>query len=245
MLLLGAVLGAVVGLAYSWLRPPLYEATAAMNVQIQYGNTANLALVVEDRVLSTVAQLIVSDSTLDTVLDRLPDELRDSRGWDSAASLRTSLRLDRLLSRWELIVMDSDPAVAAAVAGEWSEAAIGALEDAQAHAWRAAALLDGRFDVSCSHVEQPDSAGVTNWVCSASGLGLPSEALTGELQSEIALSRGVLPSLTYTKLEDPTPPPEPVLWARGTLVGVGAAIGLLLALGVVLMGDALIRDRLR
>jgi capsular polysaccharide biosynthesis protein len=65
VVLLGAVIGAVFGSAFSLLVPPHYEAVAAFAVSIEYGRTKPLELVVEDRVLDRVWQLVHAPDILE------------------------------------------------------------------------------------------------------------------------------------------------------------------------------------
>ncbi len=229
-LILSGLAGGAVGLAISFVRPPVFEARAVVGVSIQYGVTEPLELIVEDRALNRVEALMEADDTLQATLAALPQGVKAPRGWKTAADFRDSTRVDRKLSEWHLVVIDRDPAVAAQAAQVWAETAIQAVRQAQSHAWRAIGLMSGPIAVDCERLPTPapdtDAEGLR---CKAVPLDLPPEVLDGRLQQELALSRGILPTIVVELLQEPVRPTEPVLWARGWLVLGGALAGLTLA----------------
>jgi len=184
---------------------------------------------VEDRTLGRVVALISSDETLSVVLDRIPQEIRDMRGWVRTADLRSSFRLDRRLEDWWLAVIDPDPRIAMEVAQIWAEVSIEELDEAVQHAWRAIALMSGPFDIECELVKVEVEGQVsTLWQCQVVPFELDPVTLDGTLQTEIALSRGVLPNIAYELLQAARPPEKPVLWGRGSLVLGGSLAGLII-----------------
>lgn len=232
-LVVAGMLGGVVGLAASLLLKPVYQSEAVLGVNINYGITESLELVVEDRVLGRVAAVVEGDATLTGLLAELPEDLPQRRGWAQPADIRPHLRLDRRLGEWALVGIDEDSATAAQLAQAWASAAIGQLDEAMQHAWRAAALMSTPFDVKCEPVP---AGGVTTWNCVVTEAELDPEALAGELESEAALSRGIPPVVSYELLRSAQLPTSPVIWGRGPLILAGAAIGLVLALIYVVVG---------
>jgi uncharacterized protein involved in exopolysaccharide biosynthesis len=133
-ILLGVGLaGAVAGFAISLFRPPVYEARATMGVTINYALSQPLELVVEDRVYDRVSSIMLEDATMQLLINDLPAEMREPRGWALPADLRDSLRVDRKLSEWDLTVDDPDPQVAAEVANLWADTSLDILGDALDH----------------------------------------------------------------------------------------------------------------
>lgn len=230
------LLGALAGFIFSLFRPPRYQAQAVLGVSINYGVTAPLELMVEDRTLNRVDGLLIADSTLSHVIDEIPADIRQTRGWSIPADLRKDFRLEpRLAERW-LTVTDHDPNVAAQAAQKWAEVSLDILDEAVEHAWRAAALMSGPFDIDCSTQELDGNSGGRNiWGCMLVTSELDPEALEGALQTEIVNSRGILPNISYELLRAAVPPEKPVLWGRGSLVFAGAFAGLILGLGLCLI----------
>jgi uncharacterized protein involved in exopolysaccharide biosynthesis len=229
------VVGAVIGLAFSATHPPRYEAKAVLGVSISYAITESLELVVEDRALNRASGIIQSDGVLSQVLEAVPASVRQAQGWQGPSDLRKSLRLDPRLAQWELVAIDEDPTLAAMVSQLWAEAAIDALDEAARHAWRAAALIGEKLDLNCNRVEVLQNATpVPLWDCSVEPPLTDPKAIEDGLVQETALSRGVVPDLTYELLQAAEPPAEPVLWSRGPLVLAGALMGVILGGAVAL-----------
>lgn len=220
--------GAAIGFGISLLRPPVYEARATVGVVINYALTQPLQLVVEDRVYDRVAAIMLEDGIMDQVLDGLPLDLKEARGWTEPADVRDSLRVDRKLSEWDLTVLDQDAQVATNVANVWMEASLDTLGEALGHAWRAAELV-----VAASSAEDftPGEINVNwwgepIWECQIVPIGIDQNALSGEIQEQLRLSRGLFPSLVIEPMQRAAPPESPVLWSRGTLILTGGLIGM-------------------
>lgn len=236
LIVLLGVAGGLAGMLFSTTHSPVFEASAALGMDIAYGSTQRLELVVEDRVMGRVSALIESDQVMSRVLAALPADLRSSRGWSTPADLRVQTRIEKRLGTWLLTVDDRDPGVAAQVANVWITQAIAELDTAVTHAWKAVGLQSGPFIVDCVQVqsETSDVPGLdwAAWRCSVEPIHLTPEALNGQLQNELQLSQGVLPVIAYSLLQRASPPREPVLWGRGTLVLAGTLIGLLIGFSV-------------
>jgi hypothetical protein len=226
------LVGALVGFLFSLIHPPVFEAKAVLGVNIIYGVTEPLALVVEDRALSRVATLVLADTTMEDLLDEIPGEVRNARGWENPADLQKTVRLERRLAEWDLVVADHDPEVAAQVAQKWADVTLGAFNEAVDHAWRAVSLMrGGSFTIDCEE-EIENNQFTRIWQCAAYPLNTGAEDLDEELQMEIRLSRGVLPNLSYELLRRAIPSEEPVLWRRSWLLLAGAIAGI--AIGCLL-----------
>jgi hypothetical protein len=230
-----SLLGALLGLVVSYLRPSLYETQATLGININYGITEPLELVVEDRALYRVQAILESDDSLARVIEKLPESLISKKNLSTPTDLREMIRLDRRLSEWDLVAIDHDPQVAITIAQAWSEVAIAVLNESSEHAWRAVALMgDESFNVTCilasTTAEYPEQF---FWQCDVEPLDLDPEVLTGELQTEIALSRGMLPNISYELLKKPVLPSEPVIWARGPLILSGLISGMVVGFWLV------------
>jgi hypothetical protein len=222
-----ALLGALLGLLVSKLRPPIYEAEAILGMSINYGITEPLELVVEDRSLGRAEAFVLSNNVFEDIFSKIPEGTRAERDWITPLDLYQDIRLDRRLGEWGLVVKDEDPQVAADVSRLWAETTISHLDEAMQHAWRAAVLLGGEFDVECTYISGED---VTTevWQCQVLPLEFDPITLEGELQTEVELSHGILPILSYELLRYPVVPTKPAVWGRGELILGGALAGLLL-----------------
>lgn len=231
-----AMLGALVGLLMSWVQRPLYQAEAVLAVAINYGVTEPLELIVEDRAINRVLTFVKGDDVIHAVLDRLPNELRESRNWQDPPDLNAVIHLDQRLAEWGFIAIDPDPQVATQVAQTWAEVALEVLDEATIHAWRAAALMDEPFDVTCSLVDSPDPENPNRmWQCQVSTWEVDPEVLDGTFQTELIRSHGVLPNFSYELIRAADLPQNPVLWRRGLLIAAGGLAGLIAGVVVALV----------
>ncbi len=234
LIVLLGVAGGLAGMLFSIAHPPIFEASAVLGMNIAYGSTQRLELVVEDRVMGRVSALIESDQVMSRVLEALPADLRSSRGWSGPADLRAQTRIEKRLGTWLLTVDDRNPGTAAQVANAWVDEAIAGLDAAVAHAWKAVGLQSGPFTVNCiqTQPETPDVPGLdwAAWRCFVQPIHLTPEALSGQLRNELQLSQGVLPVIAYSLLQRAGPPSAPVLWGRGMLILAGTLIGVLIGL---------------
>lgn len=237
ILLAFGLLGAFMGFGVSDVRKPRYEAAAKMGINIQYGVIEPLELVVEDRAQNRVADVILSDSTLMQILDNVSQTVRQEQGWNDPADLRQSLRLDRGLASWGFVARNQDPVLAAQISNLWMDFSLAELERAQDHAWQAVALMgDEPFHLECDEyllTSEPTESYA--WRCDLDPITLDSEALSGELRTEIDLSRGILPVFSFEALNAAEVPQTPVLYGRGVLLLSGAFIGLFVGLWFLLI----------
>jgi hypothetical protein len=231
-----SLLGTLLGLFISYLCPPRYEAEATLAININYGITEPLELVVEDRALYRVQSILQADDSFARVFEKLPEWIVVERNLSTPTDLRTFFRLDRRLAEWDLVAIDHDPQVAMALAQAWSEVAIAVLNESSGHAWRAAALMgEEPFDVVCVLISATEgNSELAFWQCDVEPLDLDPEVLTGELQTEITLSRGMLPNISYELIRKPILPSKPVIWARGPLILSGFFLGMIISFWLVI-----------
>lgn len=244
ILLAAFLAGCLAGLLFSLVTPPIYQSTAAIAINIDYGRTQPLELIVEDRALDRVWQLLVSDETLLLTLERLQSSEGADEAWESLSALRSHVRLEQRLSRWELHGIHRDPRSAAAIANAWAATSLEQLQQAQMHAWNAVQLQGAPFLVQCFALYPAGVAPDALWECVASGPELTSEAVD-VLRAEVEASHGILPNLAYELTESAAVPEKPVLWSRGLLVLAGGIAGLAAAmiLSSKLMRPATISDQ--
>lgn len=233
LILIVTVLGGLAGYGLSFLRPPLYEAASALGIDIDYARAFPVDDRTEHEAFRRVQELLLADDTLEATRSLLGEAAPgDLQG------LRQHLRLENRAGRWELIAVDSDPEAAARLADAWAESALAQLEEACLHAWRAADLQSAFFALGCRLA--PSGEGETEgagWVCE-SGQPTPGpDSVIQALQEEASLSRGILPAMSFSLLEQASAPATPVLWGRGSLILAGALIGLLLGAGFALSRD--------
>lgn len=218
-----AVIGAAAGWVVSELRSPVYAATAVLGIGIDYGRTLPLDDRAEQIAMDRVRALLLADDTLEATLAALRGSGLSSA--PTAGTLRERIRLEDKRSEWHLAAYGESPEMAATVANAWAAAALGILDQATRHAWRAAELQQEVYGLGCTLVPSPGEGRPPAWRCEVSQAEPNSEALLGQLLEETRLSRGVLPSLSFSLLREAEPPAGPVIGGRGWLILAGLAIG--------------------
>ena len=230
-LIASSLLGAAAAFIFSLLIPPRYETEAAIAVNLDYGNLEALELVVEDRVLDRVWQLMVSDETLLQTQTRVESELQPAEKWNSLESFRAHTRLDARLSRWELIGIHNQPEIAQRIANAWMFVVMQRLDEAYEHAWNAAQIEGVNFEVTCISMLSAQNEAVLG-DCILSKDDVSEEDLL-RFRAEFEASRGILPILSYEAVHEATLPERPVLWGRGLSVFFGGTAGFVI--GVLLI----------
>ncbi len=232
-LLASAVLGVIVGLIFSMFFPARYEAGSSFAVNIVYGVVDQLELVVEDRVLDRVWQLATSDETFHEAKAILDGTVGTLDEWNSVETLRKHTRLDARLSRWELIGIHTDPAIAVEIANTWRTVTLNRLDEAYKHAWNAYSIQDIAFDVECVHLLAAQSTDRL-WTCVNTGPGVSPESIQ-LFRDELDASRGILPILHYEPIQLATLPENPVLWPRGLMMFFAGTIGIIVGGFLILL----------
>lgn len=219
------VAGGLLALAVSLLLRPRYEAFSSLNVSVNYGRTPPLELIVEDRALGRAEDLLVNPATVEKVHGALVDRFGENPAWSSSQDLRTSMRVDRMLAEWRLVVAGPDPEAAATVANIWAEVGLAELDAATDHGWAALQLQSAPIVVACAEllVGAPLES---FWECLAAGPNLSPEKVA-RLREEVRLSHGVLPVLSFEPGGEATAPAMPIVWSRSQLIVSGMLAGLL------------------
>lgn len=226
VILLCAVIGAVGGYIWSRLNPPLYEASAILEVGVDYGRTEPMDAVVQQHALDRVRSLLLSDETLEGALILLEGGTEAPISAEDLDDLRSKIRLTERGSSWGLYVIDTIPAKSSELANAWAESAQAQLESAIYHAWRVQELQDVFFQVGCTltAVEGEDSP-TAKWVCVETQPEIDPDKLAQDIQAEANLSKGILPSFSFGVSQEARVPETPVVRGRGTLILAGAIVG--------------------
>lgn len=227
---LGGLAGAALALILSTTRTPVYQASAALDVGVDYPRTLPIDLLAENRILNRVASFLTSDEMMASIMARLEEEKGPGEAWSSPEELRSRLRLDRKAATWELVGMAESPAEATLLAGTWLEVSVSALDQALSHAWESLRIQSPGLMLVCSELATGEPEEFF-WECLAAGPSLSAEEVA-QLREQLELSQGILPIVSYHVRRAAIADPSPIMWGRGPLVAGGALVGL--ALGTLL-----------
>jgi uncharacterized protein involved in exopolysaccharide biosynthesis len=229
-LLTAIIAGGLLGLGAAALYPPVYEAVAVVGVGIDYGRTLPLDDEALRHAFDRTREVFLADEVLETVWGS------EAQGDQpvSANVVRESLRLSEIGGGWELGVRTGSAEAAARMANAWASASIEALGSAAGHAWRAAELQSKWYITGCE-LQPPEGPSMpAAWACAAAPDEYDPEQAQGAIEEEAVLSRGILPSMSFSMLQEAEPPGDPLAGSRGMsiLAGLlaGAVVGVMVAL---------------
>ena len=130
-----AVIFGLLGLAFSYIRPPKYEAEAIFSVSIDFSEI-NFANLVDDRGRPVEFTQYDLDLAL-SIVQRMLYKVK-SRAFAYAQTLDSSLdpatftenmRIERLHNRWSLRYRHEDPLIAQSIVNYWAELGMAQLEE--------------------------------------------------------------------------------------------------------------------
>lgn len=221
VIVLMTVLGGISGWAIHFFRPPLYEATAIMTVNMDF-QKRELTEIEEDYAFN-VAEAI---STSIPVKDQIIAEAHADGSPIDMDQLQRQMFLERKKSIWEFHVRNRDAEIAAKLANIWADKAEKALNVALAHAIRAdqvqvqmVSFISGRSISGSPELSAEDQAVLNN--------------LSNELLQEKQLSLGIISIMKFALTSSAPVPQKPVLYYLANLVLAGACIGFVISLWAV------------
>ena len=226
LVLATAVLGGLLGIAFSAVMPAKYQAVAELSIGIDHSRVELLDEETERQILLRVQDFLLSDAVLAGAIEKLPPALALESGIADPAAIRERAKLTRIDAMWNLMVTDPVPEQAAALANAWAESSLELLTETQAHAWKVAELQAVFFEVSCRPIE----SGL--WACVEGGEDPTVLDLKQELLEEIRASYGIAPAVSFAPLQRATAPDRPQSTVRAALAAAGTFLGMLAGFGL-------------
>lgn len=132
-----AILGGLIGLLFSYLTPPKYQAEATIHASIdftdinfenmvgEYGHPLVFTQYDEDLALQVVERVLL------TKLDEAYEYARLLDPMLIKSTFRQDMQIRRYLARWHLRYRHQDPLIAQSIVNYWAEIGMEALEEAQ------------------------------------------------------------------------------------------------------------------
>ena len=217
-----ALAGGGVGWVFHRLQPPVYEARAVLTVMIDYTQTAPLTEYDHDHTIGIVKAVILSKDVIDQVLL----EAREQQITVEGMEYQRTIFLERKHSILELIVRQSNPQVAAALANLWAGVAYETLIEAQRDAVQAR-LLRGEL-IALEKCLQLPAASEKPEVCSqltAAEIPNTIQSLEPQVYEAEIKTKGIIPPLAFEFSQRAGVPERPVSFGANSLTLAGAMIG--------------------
>jgi uncharacterized protein involved in exopolysaccharide biosynthesis len=216
------VMGGIVGWTFHFLKPPIYEASAVITINMDF-TKRELTQYEEDYAFNAAGAIIAST----TVKDQIVSEARAQGILIDTSQPQRAMYSEGKQSVWELRVRDRDPKVAAGLANIWAEEAVEALDVALRRALRAEQIQDQISSITSGQSTASGSSGLNTEIQTTL------QGLTDELVQEKRLTQGVISIMTFALSETATAPEKPALYDLANLVLAGACIGFVISLWVV------------
>jgi hypothetical protein len=227
------IAGGLLGGLFTRFQPPRYESGVTLSVALRQKELVPedklpMSYALQEQYLGPVLALFYSQD----VEDRLV-AVAEERGlaFGHADFNSQDFRLERLYSRWRIVVRSRDPQTAAALADLWADTVYAALSDANAHA-----LAAERLKVEADLVRRCLAAGDLAAANACAGTSFTTLAemdthlagLDAQSATEREAAGGITFALDFSIAGRAAVPTEPALFSRGLTLFAGTAIGLLL-----------------
>lgn len=229
------VLGAMIGYGIHLLNPPVYPSSAAITFTIDFTRTGEMTDVETDIAIVTVGDILLSNAVVENTLAAgyatgLPE---------GGFVLERTAFLERYSFRYELVVENSDPQVAAKWANLWADQALSTLNEAKYHALNAESLNKQMLAVQ-NCLQQPGLFEPVSGGCN--------ELSFGELQAKLSefntaylteknKSLGFLPAMDFSLTRSAEPAFKPERQQTGVMVLSGALLGAVLFTGWIFFSN--------
>jgi hypothetical protein len=236
LLALFALLGGLLGLGISSLRPTVYESGFTVLTSIDLTNTGEQTQFEEDLGMEAVGQLIGSTG----VYARMAAQAQKEGITLDASSLLTMASLERRLGTWRMRLRDSDPRRAERIAAIWQSIVLADLSEAMQHASAADGLQRKQLSLEAclnqSAFNEPSAAQCSPLTLRA--LQSQLRAAARLIAEERTASHGLISAILVDTVPKPIIPAAAVLYQRGQMAAAGALIGLILAIWLLQSGLA-------
>jgi len=233
------ILLALAGFGFAYLyanqHPPQYEAHVKASFGLNYDRDTPLRQREQDLAETKVIQYLVSEEMIAEALLNLDADLQSDESHYALPEMNTTIRLERRISDFVLIVVGEEPEFILALANAWAEVIEQAFPVAYSHALQANAI-EQQIKIANYGIVQMNASNVPpaeNDVTISQTERLIEE-LVERLAQEIELSHGVASFISFEINSDAYLYEVPVTYGRAGLLFSGTGIGILTGLLVIL-----------
>lgn len=232
------IIGGLVGLLFHRLQPPIYEAFAVIELNIDltqsdFAQEHSLTELEQDQSIAGAMGVIASQAVLDRTV--AVAQVQNIQLDEPNLVLGRNIFLERKHSNQILRVRHTNPEIAAQLANLWSDQAYQSLTEAHHHATRARFLKEYLTVLeNCPSLEPGslDGAGLCH-LETYEELEAHLQSLTNELHKEMLLGKGVIPALRFDQMSGASVPTAPSSFRVNWLILSGAVIGFIASTAAV------------
>jgi hypothetical protein len=222
------LVGGLIGYMVSRINPPLYQASALIQVSIDESRASIPNDITIRQAYDRVRIIILADDTLISALDRFSDSAGDIETIPTLEEFRSEIKLAQRFNAFELVVNAVDPGQAASLANYWGEIALQEIEAATQYALMAGEYQSALFEASCTiRMDEVESEVEAIWHCASGRDDIDPDALSAGLLEAVKRSRGVLPVFSFSWARRAETPIRSSDIADGWLVLAGSLLGLI------------------
>jgi uncharacterized protein involved in exopolysaccharide biosynthesis len=222
------LIGGLLGFAASWLFPPRFQASAEIEIGIDYGRTVRLSNYDESVVAERVREFLLSDAMLRKIILAVDPAAGSIPTEAEVIRFRSMLELSLRGDTWILTVEDREPSRAAEISNQWATISLGEFSQAIQQAWKTVDLQSSILRLDCVLEGAPESTEAV-WSCPEADRVTREELVNGILEAT-GLAKGLLPGMYIVSVQSASPPEHPSVYGRGGLILSGLGAGFVLGL---------------
>jgi uncharacterized protein involved in exopolysaccharide biosynthesis len=230
LVILFTILGGLVGFLFHRLQPPIYEASAMIELNIDltqsdFAQVHPLTELEQDQSISGAMALIASEPVLEQTV--IAAQAQGIQFNEANLVLGRNIFLERKHANQILRVRHTHPESAAQIANLWSDQAFEALVEARSHATRARFLKE--YLTTLENCPSPQETSLDGpGICQLQTyeeLQTHIQTITEELQQELLLGKGIIPAMRFDQIQSAAIPTTPSSFQSNVLVLSGAVLG--------------------
>ena len=228
--------GAIIGFLFGSILPPTYEAVFTLTTNFEIDPTEEITELMLDGAINHVGELVYNPEVINAVLLQETDKGNEI----SIERLKEITTVERKLTSTFIKVRWHDPQVATRIANNWGTALFSRLQAAYEQSLLADSLSDYQDSLETCILETDES--YTANPCFGMDPDQLEESID-DLSTKISQARefslGLHPYLYVNQYVEAETPTRPLYYSKSTLVLAGAAIGLIIAVLLIEVKNAL------
>lgn len=232
LLVVGIVVGALIGFVLSFVKTPIYEASASVTTNLQLNKGGSVTEFMLDSQINHIGELYFNPNVVDLLLKKQADQgMSLDLAW-----LKAHAAVERRMLTSTIKVRDNDPAVAARIASDWAEILYQTLESAYPNAVEVSTAKNTL--TLLENCAKPPEHFEGETFCKSMTKSDYDQAMeqAKDVLAELGTKTlGLSEYLSVSQFQPASIPVKPQSYHRGSMSLAGGAIGFLLVIGCFLI----------